>query len=223
MKKLLGILLFLVVITRVTAQRSYTFNYCFEYISTKAAADKPTVLYQFTNSEDNSYLLQVWEKDSLTFELHFIDERGKHGNSRISKAAFNVAGNIILPCESVYNYSNPYREKQLRDYEFIKLADTLLDGQLHKHYQLSPKDSKWAKRKKIGTIHYIINNGTDFHQPIVLPRSSAFALWDARRNIPNGVYAHQYMILPDGAKECRMDIVKYEKTDKAVTLQECKK
>lgn len=212
MRKLLGILLFLVTITVANAQRTYTFNYCFEYNSAKTAADKPTVLYQFTNSEDNSYLLQVWEKDSLTFELQFIDERGKIGKSRINKAAFNAAGNIILPCESVYNYSNPYRKKQLRDYEFIKLADTLLDGQLHKHYQLSYKNSARAKRKSIGTIHYIIKNGTEFHQPVVLPRSSAFALWDARRNIPNGVYAHQYMIMPNGATECRKHLVKYAKT-----------
>lgn len=167
------------------SQKKYSFDYkiIYEFKLNDTAKAKEIVL--MTNSKDNSYRLNISEKDSANYSVNFHDENGIESTVFLNKNSFNKATAIELKCEFVSGYSNPYKY-QTKNYEFINKEYALMDGQYHPFYILKSNNPKKEKKKRLATFYYYIENNTEFHLPILV-HPTAYEEWKLEKNIPNGI------------------------------------
>jgi hypothetical protein len=188
------ILLFLIVLIGIPSfgQKKYLFDYMMEYYRKDTDTSKVKKEYILTNSKDNSYTLTLYEKDSLNFNLFFLDQNGIYSKSILDKKSFSRAEFVTLNCGVVSGYGNPYKY-QTKNYDFINKSDTIIDGQHYFHYFFKSNKPKKEKRKKLATEHFIVEKNTSFHLPI-LTFATSYEEWKLEKNIPNGIPKQMYMV-----------------------------
>ncbi|MGB1211356.1 MAG: hypothetical protein ACPG41_08015 [Lacinutrix venerupis] len=172
------------------AQKTYEFDTLLEYECrfNTTKSDTTVTQYLYTNSKDNSYYISVRDYDSLHYSLNFYAYNKYHSQVKVIKSKLFKSAEIdILDCETIHNSSSKYKFRT-KEYDFVNLKDTLVNNTLNKTYKLSYlKSKKKKKRRKIGTIQYIIKPNTEYHLP-VLYHITAYNEWDKERNIPNGIF-----------------------------------
>lgn len=175
------------------AQKKYPFDYLIEYQFT-SYTDSTTnkIIYYITNSKDNSYFAKIKNFDSANFELELIDQDQLWAKTKVRKQDFIKADFINLECNRNFIFKNHFKFRT-KEYEYTMLSDTLIDNKYLKNYKLQYIGKR--KRKKsfpVGTNHYIIEDSTEFHLPI-LTHSTAFEEWKEERNIPIGIFKEKIL------------------------------
>ncbi|WP_290567938.1 hypothetical protein [Leeuwenhoekiella sp. UBA6783] len=204
-------------------QKDYTFDYRLEYQQTFFKDSIPiknrpfytqdsiaTVTY-LTNSKDNSYHGVLTAPDSLHYLLNFKDENGLQFEVSFLKAEFDQAIAVKIPCEFVRSYRNAYTY-QTKHYAFSRAQDTLIDGLQYQYYTLAANNLRKAKKKKTGTLLYIIAPETSFHLPL-LTYATAFEEWKTNQNLPNGIFYRKYFIDYYDQKDTQWQLLSNQKID----------
>ena len=166
-------------------QKKYSFDYAIQYNFQANDSSKVQNRFYLTNSKDNSYVLQVTEKDDLNYNLFFIDQNGIASTTYLSKKDFFDAEIINLKCDFVSRYRNPFKY-QTDNYDFINQKDTLINNISYSMYIIKSNKPKREKRKRLATLHFVVEKNTDFHLPILL-EITPYEEWKKERNIPNGI------------------------------------
>jgi len=180
-------LLFLLITISSTAfgQKKYSFDYALVYDFQLNENTKVEKRILMTNSKDNSYLLEVTEKDSLNYSLEFVDQSGHYSNTLLSHSDFFKAETISIDCEALRAYENPFKY-QVENYDFHTANDTLIEGNKYSRYFFRSNKVKKEKNKKLATLFFVLENNTNFHQPVLLHPTS-YEEWKLEKNIPNGI------------------------------------
>lgn len=167
------------------SQKKYFFDYIIEYTFQDNQTSKLEQRYILTNSKDDTYECRVYEEDSLSFVMYFIDEVGIRSNSIIDKSEFFKAESISLDCESIYYQKDKYKHNAGK-YVFLNNKDTLIDGAYFKNYQMKYKNFSMVKSDYHKIAHYVVENNTEFHKPLMM-FSAVFDNRVTSKNIPNGI------------------------------------
>ena len=216
-------LLFLLFITSLISfgQKKYCFDYAIQYNFQMTDTSKVQKQIFLTNSKDNSYVLRVMEKDSINYKLFFLDQNGVTSTTYLSKKGFLDAEIISLKCDFVSRFGNPYKY-QTDNYDFINQKDTLINNVNYSMYFIKSNKPKKEKRKRLGTLHFVVEKNTDFHLPILL-EVTPYEEWKKERNIPNGIpkqfYVTKYL---SNTKTLIYNLVDFVKIDKFIIVpDEC--
>ncbi|MFE3870270.1 hypothetical protein ACFX5F_03440 [Flavobacterium sp. ZS1P70] len=185
MKYKLILLLFLISSINSYSQKKYSFDYIIEYNFQKNETSKIEKRYLLTNSEDDSYSVYVYEEDNLNFKMDFKDEKGIRSISIIDKSQFFKAETISLACESIH-YQKEKHKYDMGRFDFMNKEDTLIDGVSYKNYVMKYHKNSESKRYNRGISHYVVENSTEFHLPLMM-FSSIFDVSVTSKNRPNGI------------------------------------
>ena len=153
--------------------------------------------YRFVNSKNNTYSLTVWEYKN-TVQMSLMLKDGKTYSDNIARADFFVEA-ISLKCPRV-GMQNPKYSKDVKDYSFIKAADSVINTNPVKHLVFKPVDEKKLKKNKILTEHFLVDNKYNFSVPSLPNNSLAHKILTAGEKLPNGVVSDWYMEDAQGNK-----------------------
>jgi len=205
----------------MVGQKKYHFDYVFSvneiYVEKKMNFNSVFLV----NSKYNDYRLYTHEnKDTLAYTLHFIDEKGLSFYGSMSKNNFNKVETIVNTCNEVFRFRNPYKTKKTNCY-FINYSDTIIDDISYFHYAIkSNKKLSYQKRKKIVTMHFIVDKTDTSFLPFTY-YSFLYETWKNSKNIPNGYPKTIYSINTEGIETGRMEFT-VSKVDKFTTIpNEC--
>lgn len=214
------ILLFLILQSATSfGQKHYTFDYAIEteYRSFSKDSIKKRIIY-LTNSKDNSYFVELTEKDSLHYQMVFLEHDKLRAEVMVSKKELKSSEFINIDCKSVNLYKNIYKDATKR-YDFLKLEDTLLNNTKHQAYKLYCNlELKKRIKRGAGTNVYIVDSETSFHLPL-LTHPTAYEEWKLHKNIPNGLFLEKTFISvfdEVGGIETRIN---YVEIDKSVVIE----
>jgi hypothetical protein len=220
--------IFILIIQMGFAQKRYHLDYALEFDiqinshdSEKDKIGKDSIRFYMINSNLNNIILFLNEKDEKNYNLFFSDKEGLYVNSVIEKSLFFKAETINNNCESVHRTSNPFTY-QVNNYEFINLKDTLINDTSYFHYIIKTnRGLKFQKRKKIVSIHYIVDKNSPEFSPFLI-ESTCYEEWKKERNIPNGKPSIIYHENYKGEITFKMELKNAVKIDRYFTVpNEC--
>ncbi|MAX71011.1 MAG: hypothetical protein CMC76_07895 [Flavobacteriaceae bacterium] len=217
--KIFSILIFFLSTTFSLCQKKYEFDYLIEYKFTNyqdSLGAKTISRYYLTNSNNSSYLALITNSDSLNYQMTFKDVKGITFNTNYLKSDFIKAEIINVDCY----YISPYHfflKNRINEYDFFNRKDTIINNTNYRKYELYSTKPKKRKRKKLASEVYIVNKNTDFHKPILhLPL--AYAEWESKKNIPDGIFKERLLIDYYGNILNKEEIVGYHKIKKAIII-----
>ena len=144
-------------------------------------------MYYYTNSRDNSYYAILEVKGRRHFFVYLIEQDQLNMKVRVKQKDVFKAENLVIQCISSHVNKNDFKFRT-REYEFTNTLDTIIGNTSLQHYKLLYTAGHEEKvTNRIGTNHYIIEDSTEFHLPI-LTHPTAYEEWKEERNIPNGIY-----------------------------------
>lgn len=211
MKKLSLILL---ISNFALCQTNFQFDYLLEYEfihyvdSTKS--EKKTYL---TNSKDNSYNLEITNKDSLTYKLFFLKQDYIRSHINILKKTFQSNINININCKEIFPGSNP-NKFQVENYNYIKIDDTL---SFEEYKMVCLRPEKYIKKKKIG--YYKLK--FDKNSPIHLPNfqfDKLYKEWKKNKNLPNNFVLENSYYDYTGNLIWTEKLINYSKINKEINI-----
>ena len=180
----------LVMTIRAYSQKIYEFDYFLYYdqtvlVNTKeSSVDGSNTKYierekiQLINSRDNSYYATLVEKDSLNYNLQLRDYRGLSFELYLNKKNFQRAEIIKVPCKFISQTQKPLKY-QIKNYKFKRGIDTIVNNTNLLTYELISKSAKRARRKKLGTIKYVIDTmHTEFSPQLIFQPAMQFGKKD---------------------------------------------
>jgi hypothetical protein len=222
MKYKIILLLFLLSSLNGQAQKKYVFDYIIAYKFQKNQTSKVELRYILTNSKDNTYECRVSEEDDLNFDMNFRDEKGIWSNVIIVKNDFFKAETITLSCESIHYQAEKHDKYDSGLFEFSNKNDTLVNGVYYKNYEMKFRENTKAKKYNHGIAHYIVENNTEFHLPLMM-FSSVFDCRASSRNIPNGIAKEIYSLSYDKRQhESVYKLLQFAETKKFIEVpSEC--
>ncbi|WP_299528276.1 hypothetical protein [uncultured Lutibacter sp.] len=225
-------IVFCFIVTLGFSQKQYDFDYIFEYELNHYKdsihipnhhfhkSDKKIRRYYLTNSKSNNYFAVITEKDSLYYNLVFIDHQGIYANVDYLKSDLNIAEFINIDCKNVSKTANPYKYKT-RYYDIQHLKDTVIENESFWQYKMISNKQKKKEKGKIGTSIYIIEKFSDFHLPL-LTFSTLYEKYILHKELPNGIIKEYLYINYYGKLSEKEMLIKYNKIDKKIILQkEC--
>lgn len=186
--KLLPYLLSLFSLTTMYSQRDYHFDYEVQYLFKFRDLQLDNVRSYFINSKDNSFFAMKIPGKDATSTLEVIDNNGLIARQNFKTNEFNKS-TIFIQSSNAHVLNNPYKY-QIKNYDFEKYLDTLIDGKQLKNIRLSSTNSKRTKRKKLGYTVYLIDPNFDFLP--MLEFQTAYEIWKNRKNIPDGLVKYCY-------------------------------
>ena len=215
-------ILLIFISSQLFCQKKYYFDYSFFVKETDTSKSKNYNSIFLANSKTNEYRLYALDYlDSLSYTLHFGDENGVGFYGMMKKPDFNNVETITTTCKEVFKAANPFKEKR-EEYDFINFKDTVINDISYFHYAIkSNKSLKYQKRKKIVTIHYIVDKSDSNFLPLTYV-STIYETWKKFKNIPNGYPKTIYFINTEGIETKRMEFEKAIKIDRYITIpNEC--
>lgn len=204
--------------TSFYGQKTYIFDYLIEYKYTGSEGDKEKTVYLLTNSNDNSYRFVTHDYNETTFEVYLRDQKQLYSSAVINKSGFFKAEKIEMPCESVRLYKDKI---DLKRYIFMNNSDTLIENQKYKKYSMQYRKTKESKKYKTGKSFYIVENGTEFHKPLLI-FSTQFDVSVTSEIFPNGIAKEIYNCSEFGVKS-HYKLVNYTKVNKTIVFPNCPK
>ena len=211
MKKLSLILL---ISNFALCQTNFQFDYLLEYEfihyvdSTKS--EKKTYL---TNSKDNSYNLEITNKDSLTYKLFFLKQDYIRSHINILKKTFQSNINININCKEIFPGSNP-NKFQVENYNYIKIDDTL---SFEEYKMVCLRPEKYIKKKNIG--YYKLK--FDKNLPVHLPNfqfDKLYKEWKKNKNLPNNFVLENSYYDYTGNLIWTEKLINYSKINKEINI-----
>lgn len=169
----------------IYGQKEFKFDYMLKYDYQNTDTSKVKTVYILTNSKDNSYKLELSPSDSLKFDLYFRHEDIATATGAITEKELLESQYFTFDCENIMRYSNPFKDK-VENYDFSLKQDTVIGQEKLAYYILKSNKPKKEKRKKLGTLHYMVAENTSFHLPL-LRHPTAYEEWKSNPNIPNGI------------------------------------
>lgn len=202
--------------------QSYTLDYVLDIEYQARENETPTKGTWYINSKDNTYLLEFRTKNEGITDVHFFDALKVVGLDSYAKHKINIdKGELTMDCSKVLYFKNPYKKNHLKRYYFEVLNDTVIDGKAYIHYAFKCNDKKYAKRKKIGEIHYIVHKDGPDVKPVLLYKTAPLTVYMMHRNIPNGLLKERYFVTHDGKTEYRYKVTGYSETKFMLTAKPC--
>lgn len=197
------------------AQKSLEFDNVAEY---KVMADPhksiSTKKYQFFNSNDNSYLLSVYE-NGKNVDMWLTLKSGQSYYGQISREDFFVEA-ISLKCPKNWFKRNSDYEN-LKDFEFEKRVDTIMNTSKYDYFVIKPTGNKAKSVDAKLPIHYIIENTESFKFPVVDPTGLLYRKWKKGTKIPNGLIK-QGFTEKESHKEIFMELIQCIPTTKFILV-----
>lgn len=89
MKKIFFLSLMVAVFSFGYSQKNYTFDYKLVYDFKLTDTSKVKEVFFYTNSKDNSYILRVYDTDSLNYSVYFRDQSGIYCDFKVPKNEFS--------------------------------------------------------------------------------------------------------------------------------------
>lgn len=220
MKNLKLLLLVFLFSTLTFCQKKYAFDYILEYKYQLSDTSKVEIQYFLTNSKDNSYFINVKDKDSLNFTLNFVDYNGIKSVFYLDKVAFSKAESISLECKLISKNYNPFIAQRTKEYDFKMEKDTVIEGNYFSQYLIRSNSPKREKKKKLGAIVYVVEKNSAFHFPL-LDHPTAYEEWKLEKNIPNGIPKFMYFKdFINNKKSQIFRLVQYVKINKYLIIPE---
>lgn len=210
------------------SQKQYEFDYLLEYqltlykdsikIKDRPFREKDETIkkYYLTNSQKNNYRAEITELDSLHYKMVFKDENGILSKITFLKTDLQKAEFINIDCKYISEFENPFKY-QTKNYSFYKTNDTILNNSTYSKYKLQAISPQRIKRKKLGTLYYIIDQSALFHSPL-FTQSTAYEEWKTESTLPNGLLIETYFIDYYGQLDSKETLVNYWKTDKKIII-----
>ncbi len=207
----------LFITTYFFGQQRYTFDYLIQYEYKRTEDSKPELLYLLTNSNDNSYRVSLKVEDNEMFNLYFRHETFR-SFSTVEQQPFFNAETINLSCESIHFQKD---KVDLKRFDFMNNKDTLIANQTYKNYAMQFHKNRDSRNYKKGRSYYIVENGTEFHKPLLI-FSSLFDVTATSEIFPNGIAKEMYNTSKYGVKS-HFKLVKYTKVNKTIIIPDCSK
>lgn len=202
-------------------QKEYQLNNLLEYERSCYRNDSlihSETIYYVTNAKDNSYIVQLDSINNTQFELRLNDRGGFFSKVKVSRKGFFKAEYINIDCNNVLSSENPYKY-QTKNYEYVLLPDTIINGEKLQKYKLTYVGKKKPKKKlSIGTNYYLIKDATEYHLPI-LKHNTAFEEWKLERSIPNGIFQEKFFVNCKNKVENRLKLKKIIQIDKKIIIK----
>lgn len=189
------LLLYLLFSTVIYGQKAYVFNYLIEYEYQETENSEVQPQYYFTNAQENRVYALLYDDEPGYFKLYFNDAKnGIQVRTNIREENVLKYKQILLDCVNFRRYTprSIYRSTALK---FKINNDTIIDESPYKQYQMRWVHEQNNKIFKFGVHHYIIENNTQFHKPLL-----SFALDGvsvSSKIIPDGIAREMYFIDPD--------------------------
>jgi hypothetical protein len=215
------LLFYLLFLCQLFAQKKYLFDHALLIKEKYKVNDQKFNSVFLVNSKNNSYRLYAHNNiDTLNYTMHFVDQNGVSFNSLVSKIDFHKAETISNTCKEVVRFSNPYKEKS-KNYFFVNYKDTIINDTSYYHYAIKcNKKLKYQKRKKIVTIHYVVEKQDSNFLPFTY-FSTIYETWKRSKSIPTGCPKLIYFINTIGEETGRMEISKIKVIKYATFPEEC--
>jgi len=184
------------------AQKTLEFNHLLEYkFKLKHADSVWKTQYILINSEDNSYYAEFARKDSIKSKLTLIDFNGLTSDVFLNYKDIIDADSIIFDCKYIYELSNRYAY-QGKNYDFSKLNDTIINNFRLSHYILKSNKPRRERRKKLHTLHYLIDE-TIFVQKPFFRTPTAYYSWQLDEIFPDNLFIEKYYLDFSGTRKMR--------------------
>lgn len=195
-------------------QTNFQFDYMLEYeFIHHQDSTKSHKKFYLTNSKDNSYNLEVTNKDSLTYKLFFLKQNYIIAHVNILKKTFQSNINININCRDFSRLSNPYKY-QVGNYDYIKTNDSL---NIEEYKTVCLRSKKYIKKKKIG-FHIL---KFDKNSPIHLPNfqiETLYEEWKKERDLPNNFILEDSFYNDEGKLIWTEKLINYSKIDKKINI-----
>lgn len=169
----------------VTNADSYYFDYKLVYQVNNA--EKPANNYKisyYINSKDNSYVGRLWAMNDAEVEYLFIDQNGYAARVIIKPAQIPLIDTAGITVSSLNGYANPYKY-QVDNFNFFRLADTIIKEKKLSQFWMKCSKSKLQQRKKFWSMVFMVDESAAF-KPL-LTHATAYEIWKKRHNIPDGL------------------------------------
>lgn len=228
--RIISFLIFLLTTSTVFSQKVYHFDHMLEtsytlYKDSVKIKNRPfrtetTSFKRFilTNANTNSYFAILTEKDSLHYTLQFREQDKIKADVVLLKAEFNAANRITTPCKYVLNNKNHFRY-QVKNYEFVKLKDTLIDAVHLKQVTLKGLKPQKIEKKKLGQQFYLIDTTQLRNHAPILTNATAYEEWkSAPKALPNGLLKETYFKDFYGTLDSKETVLKYQKIEKSILI-----
>lgn len=210
----------LIVFSQMFSQKKYHFDYALAVKESYKLKDLKSEFIFLVNSEHNNYRLYAHSKinDLTNFTLLFIDDNGVSFNGNMSKSNFDKVETIAKTCNEVFRFSNPHI-KRSKNYSFVNYQDTIINNTAYYHYAIKcNKSLKFQKKKKIYTVHYIVDKSDSNFLPFTYS-SLIYEIWKTSVKIPNGFPKLVYFVNSSGEETGKMEFT-ILKVDKYATIPE---
>lgn len=217
MKKLLLVLIIICPIMSFS-QQHYRFDMVLKYkyiqhFDNEKSFDRVYLI----NSKDNSYYAILTDKNKNNFNLNLFQQDYLHAASVIKKSDLTKE-NIVVDCNDVSHYSNPYKY-QTDNYSFTPVRDTILNGVPHIFFWLKNISTGRETRMKFGRNLYISDNRIDC-KPI-FTFSTAYEEWKVNGKIPDGLLKESHTFNSDGTPSTSEILVSSEVVTKQIIIPKC--
>lgn len=222
MKKIAFLFFTFLTLLSYSQKKVFEFDYLLEYDRTINMADShvkkgKSKVYYLTNSKDNSYIVTIYEKDSLNYRLYFQNYKGLISNVNFNKKELNRAEFINIDCDYIVRWNNKFKY-QTKNYDFYKLKDTVINQKSYFKYKLKSNNKRREKRKKLATQYYIVDKETKFHLP-QFHFSTPYNEWKTNTSkIPNGILFQKNLYGYNGRIYSKIELINYYKTTKKIVI-----
>lgn len=175
----------------------YNFDYRLEYELKISGSDSIKYVNYYVNSKNNSYYADIRESKKVDeYKFYFRDE----DNLTISTTAngnYKNPGTVIIPDSITQPWHNDKLKIIAKDYKIEKLKDTIIKNKSYARVIFKMTNSKKAKRKKAGSMVYIIDT-SKIMKPF-LAHPTILHIWRQNRNMPNGLIIEKHSYKSDGS------------------------
>ena len=206
--------LILLISTFSFCQTNFQFDYHLEYeFIHHVDSTKSEKKIYLTNSNDNSYNLEITNKDSLTYKLFFLKQDHIKSHINILKKTFQSNINININCKDIFPGTNS-NKYQVENYEYIKTHDSL---NIEEYKMVCLKPEKYNKKKKIG--YYKLK--FDKNLPVHLPNfqfDKLYEKWKKDKNLPNNFVLECSYYDYKGNLIWTEKLINYSKINKQITI-----
>lgn len=186
--KLLTYLFCLFAFPTLYSQQVYQFDCEVQYQFQSGLKNLSDTRSYLINSKDNSYYAIKIPIRKKKYKLILMDYNGLSAQQIFKTEELEKPG-VLISLFNANSYSNPYKY-QINNYDFEKHNDSLINGKRFNNIYLVSTNEQLKKNKNIGHNKYLVDPSFDFLP--MLEFSTAYEIWKARKNFPNGLLTQFY-------------------------------
>lgn len=180
--------------TIIYGQKTYVFDYLIEYEYQETENSEVQTPYYFTNAQDSRVCVMLSSDEPGYFKLYFEDAKsGIEVRTNIPEDNVLEYEQILLDCVNFRRYKSGsiYNSTYIK---FLTNTDTIIDNTAHKRYQVDWVSEKNKKSFKFGIHHYIVENNTQFHKPLISFSWPYDGAMTSSKKTPDGIAREMYFI-----------------------------